>query len=135
MLKPALHYIKWINSEVYSKVNIILWFKMGQMSPELIRNLNFEERSSRNLCQAIKTTSSLHYFPCVIHSNITAQSFYCGYFYSRNVGYSKIHFSVLKSNCPENNVLLLSGESIKTNKKTPDLQPFFQLGLIPSIIS
>lgn len=96
MLKSALHCIKWINSEVYSKVNIITWFKMGQMSSELIHNRNFKERSSRNLCQTIKTASSLYYFPCLIHSNITAQSFYCSFSYSRDVGYSKIHFSAMK---------------------------------------
>lgn len=73
--------------------------EMGQMSPEFINNINFEERSSRNSHQTIKTTSSPYYCPCLIHSNITAQSFYHGFSYSRNVGYSKTHFSALKSFC------------------------------------
>lgn len=126
MLRPALHCIKWINTEVYSKVNIILWFKMRQMSPEFIKNINFEERSSRNLHQTIKMASSLYYFPCVIHSNITAQSLYCVFSYSRNVGYSKIHFSVLKSYCSKNNVLLLSGAKQTKNPQTYSLS--FNLG-------
>lgn len=135
MLNPAFHCITWIRTEVYSKVDIIPWFKMGQISPELINNINFEERSSRILRQTIETTSSLYYFPCLIHSNITAQSCYCGFSYTRNAGYSKIHFYALKSYCSENNILLLPGESIKANKKRTNLQTFFQPGLIPGIIS